>query len=76
MRLLLVEDDVFLGSSLGELLTREGYEVDWAQRGKEALELAYQKRHPLMILDLNLPDISGLHYVKSSQNCSVIQYHL
>src|SRR5690554_5476268 len=64
MRLLLVEDDVFLGSSLGELLTREGYEVDWAQRGKEALELAYQKRHPLMILDLNLPDISGLEVLR------------
>lgn len=64
MRLLLVEDDVFLGSSLGEFLTREGYEVDWAQRGKEALELAQQKRHPLMILDLNLPDISGLEVLR------------
>lgn len=64
MRLLLVEDDVFLGSSLGEFLTREGYEVDWAQRGKEALELAHQKRHPLMILDLNLPDISGLEVLR------------
>ncbi len=64
MRLLLVEDDVFLGSSLSELLTREGYVVDWAQCGKEALELAYQKRHPLMILDLNLPDISGLEVLR------------
>ena len=33
MRLLLVEDDVFLGSSLSEFLSREGYEVDWAQCG-------------------------------------------
>ena len=60
MRLLLVEDDVFLGSSLSEFLSHEGYDVDWAQSGSEALELAYEKSYPLMILDLNLPDMSGL----------------
>lgn len=65
MRLLLVEDDVFLGSSLSEFLSREGYEVDWAQCGSEALELAYKKRHALMILDLNLPDISGLEVLRN-----------
>jgi DNA-binding response OmpR family regulator len=64
MRLLLVEDDVFLGSSLGEFLAREGYEVDWAQRGAEALALAKQKTYPLMILDLNLPDMSGLDVLR------------
>lgn len=64
MRLLLVEDDVFLGSSLSEFLGREGYEVDWAQCGSEALNLVYQKRYPLMILDLNLPDMSGLDVLR------------
>ena len=65
MRLLLVEDDVFLGSSLSYFLSREGYEVDWAQCGSEVLELAYKKRHALMILDLNLPDISGLEVLRN-----------
>lgn len=60
MRLLLVEDDVFLGGSLSEFLSREGYEVDWAQCGGEALELIRQKNYPLLILDINLPDMSGL----------------
>lgn len=64
MRLLLVEDDVFLGSSLSEFLGHEGYDVDWAQCGREALELAYQKSYPLMILDLNLPDMSGLDVLR------------
>ena len=64
MRLLLVEDDGFLGSALGEVLAREGYEVDWAQRGAEALALAKQKTYPLMILDLNLPDMSGLDVLR------------
>lgn len=64
MRLLLVEDDVFLGSSLSEFLVREGYEVDWAQRGTEALDFTQQKNYPLIILDLNLPDMSGLDVLR------------
>ncbi|WOS38053.1 Transcriptional regulatory protein QseB [Oligella urethralis] len=64
MRLLLVEDDVFLGSSLSEFLAREGYEVDWAQRGSEALERMRQATYPLVILDLNLPDMSGLEVLR------------
>ncbi|MDO5666199.1 MAG: response regulator transcription factor [Alcaligenaceae bacterium] len=64
MRLLLVEDDVFLGSSLSEFLGREGYEVEWAQRGGEALDLIRHKNYPLVILDLNLPDMSGLDILR------------
>ncbi len=33
MRLLLVEDDVLLGQSMMESLTRHGYTVDWVEKG-------------------------------------------
>jgi two-component system sensor histidine kinase/response regulator len=42
------------------LLKQAGYEVAEAGTGKRALELAGSLRPPLVLLDVNLPDISGL----------------
>jgi len=42
------------------LLKQAGYEVAEAGTGNLALELAASLRPPLMLLDVNLPDISGL----------------
>lgn len=42
------------------LLTNAGYAVQEASTGKEALELSVALRPALVILDVNLPDVSGL----------------
>lgn len=61
MRILLVEDDLQLGEGLTEALTDAGYIVDWVTDGEigwmQATELAYE----LMILDVMLPKINGIH---------------
>ncbi len=59
-RLLVVEDDVFLRDGLCEMLRREGYAVDCAATCREARHLAAEKSHNLIVLDIMLPDGSGL----------------
>ncbi|HHX86979.1 MAG TPA: response regulator, partial [Firmicutes bacterium] len=59
-KLLLVEDDIFLRDGLYELLRREGYAVDCAGTCREARRLAAENRYHLIVLDIMLPDGSGL----------------
>ena len=60
MRLLVVEDEKDLMTVLAKELKREGYAVDLAMDGKEALSLAVINDYDLVVLDLNLPKIDGL----------------
>lgn len=59
-RLLIVEDDIFLREGLCEMLRREGYAVDCADRCREARRLTAENSYHLIILDIMLPDGSGL----------------
>lgn len=59
-RLLLVEDDAFLRDGLCEMLRREGYAVDCAESCREARRLVTENSYRLIILDIMLPDGSGL----------------
>jgi two-component system OmpR family response regulator len=59
MRLLVVEDDVKLVRALERGLQREGYEVDVAYTGREALSQAAGTEYDAVLLDLMLPDIDG-----------------
>lgn len=60
MRLLLVEDDNLLAESLAEALEDEGYRVDITARVREAESLMASEDYSLAVLDLGLPDGSGL----------------
>lgn len=54
-----IEDDLYIGSMLQELLQENGYRVLRAYSGKEALALLSKEGPDLVILDLMLPDMSG-----------------
>ena len=56
MSVLIVEDDRTVSLFLNSLLEREGFVVDMAATGQEALQLLSSKRFDLMLLDLRLPD--------------------
>jgi DNA-binding response OmpR family regulator len=60
MRLLLVEDDVLLGAQTQQALKAAGYACDWLQEGVEASIQGTLEPYDLAILDLGLPDKSGL----------------
>ena len=59
-RILIVEDNELNMKLLNDVLEAHGYDVVKAARGAEALELARQARPDLILMDLQLPDISGL----------------
>ncbi len=64
MKLLIVEDELELLHSLSEGLTLDGYYVDEAVDGETALDLLSYEEYDLVILDINLPDISGFDIVQ------------
>ena len=63
-RLLLVEDDTTLRQALAFNLSREGYEVEAAGDGENALEAARSGRLDLILLDVMLPGMSGIEVLR------------
>lgn len=55
----IIDDDVYIGDMLSEVLTREGYSVLRAYSGTEALFLLSDRKPDLILLDLMLPGLSG-----------------
>lgn len=64
MRLLLLEDDTFLGSGLQSYLQAEGHVVDWCQRVAQAAVLR-SETYDALLVDWQLPDGSGLDWVRA-----------
>ena len=58
-RALLVEDERLVGELLAEFLALEGYEVDRAMDGREALELVRRRAYSLIVSDVRMPDVDG-----------------
>jgi DNA-binding response OmpR family regulator len=58
--ILLVEDDVAIGSAISQGLTARGFPIHWLRRGAELLEQAAGGAVSVVILDLGLPDGDGL----------------
>lgn len=67
MKLLLVEDDDLLCESLKDTLDDHGYRVDVAERLSVAKALLHSEEYALMILDIGLPDGSGLDWLESQR---------
>ena len=63
-RILVVDDETEIRESLETLLSMEGYSVDLAQNGGEGLRRAESGNHDLILLDLMMPDRSGMEVLK------------
>ena len=64
-RILLVEDDERIGSTLLRALESSGYIARWVQNGADGIAAAGQQHPDLVLLDLGLPDIDGLDVCRS-----------
>ena len=62
--ILIIEDDQFFNKFLSESLTDKGYRVHAAKTGAEGLEVVQALRPDLVLLDLMLPDVSGLEVLE------------
>jgi len=59
MKVLFADDDVVLHRVLGHRLSREGFTLQSAYNGREALELAEREAPDLLILDGMMPELDG-----------------
>ena len=64
MRILVVEDEHKIASSLKKGLEQESYAVDLAFTGPDGYDLASSETYDLIILDLMLPEMSGIKICK------------
>lgn len=64
-RILLVEDDESLARALVRLLSAEGYAADHVATGQLAIDIAQTEPYGAVILDIGLPDISGLDVLRN-----------
>ncbi|RAZ88593.1 DNA-binding response regulator [Mesorhizobium hawassense] len=67
MRLLLVEDDLILGSSLKKALEKHAYGVDWMQDGEAAIAGLEDLAFDVVVLDVNLPGVDGIEVLRSAR---------
>jgi len=61
MRILLVDDDELLAQTLATDLTLQRYAVDIAADGEQGWNYAQETTYDLIVLDINLPKLDGIH---------------
>lgn len=64
-KVLIVDDEPNILSTLGPLLRSRGYEVSTAINGRAAIERVEHERPDLIVLDLGLPDIDGVEVCRT-----------
>jgi CheY-like chemotaxis protein len=67
--LLIVEDDASIARALVRLLTRDGYQVDAATNGQEALAACARQEYPLILCDLWMPILDGQGFYQALYHC-------
>ena len=67
-RILVVEDDLFLRELYTDILTAEGYRVESAADGEEALQKIKAGGYDLILLDIIMPKMDGLEVMRQIQS--------
>jgi two-component system copper resistance phosphate regulon response regulator CusR len=67
-KILFVEDEMQLAELYATMLRKSGYEVDVAKDGVEGFHMAQNGNYDLLLLDLMLPNMSGMDILDGLQN--------
>ena len=59
-KILVVDDDESIRSTVKAILEEEGYQVDLASTGQEAIQKTKENKYNVALLDIRLPDIEGV----------------
>jgi two-component system, cell cycle response regulator CtrA len=71
MHILLIEDDLAASWNMQRMLEDRSFQVEAATLGEEGIELARTYSYDLILLDLNLPDISGLQVMLALRDANI-----
>jgi DNA-binding response OmpR family regulator len=66
-KILVVDDDKSILRSFTRILQKNGFEVDVAETGKEAIEKSEKKNYDLALIDIRLPDMEGTDLLVNMQ---------
>jgi two-component system KDP operon response regulator KdpE len=69
-RVLVVDDETQIRRTVGINLRARGFDVDLAETGEEALDLAARRRPDVVVVDLGLPGISGIEVIEGIRGWS------
>jgi two-component system response regulator RegX3 len=71
-RILIIEDESSFSEALSFLLSKEGFEVTIAETGRAALEKFKVQTFDLILLDLMIPEISGIEVCRAIRTTSAV----
>ena len=71
MKILVADDDRNLRKVLTNELSYEGYEVDEADNGVKAADLVEKNEYDILLLDLNMPGLSGMDVLKKIKGLDI-----
>ncbi|MBN1883688.1 MAG: response regulator [Deltaproteobacteria bacterium] len=71
LKILVADDENEIRSAIRQYLTMDGYKnIDEASNGREAVDLFTEKKHDLIILDLVMPEITGIQVLRHVRSIS------
>jgi two-component system cell cycle response regulator CtrA len=71
MRVLLIEDDATVSRSIELMLSQSGFNVYTTDLGEEGLDLGKLYDYDIILLDLNLPDMSGYDVLRKLRSAKI-----
>ena len=71
-KILIVEDESSFSEAISFLLGKEGFETDVAENGRAALELFKASAYDLVLLDLMIPEVSGIDVCRAIRTTSMV----
>ena len=63
-KILIVDDESNIRLGLNKCLAKEGYYIEEASNGEEALKLIYNKKYDLILMDVQMPELNGFDVLK------------
>ncbi|MCG6972898.1 MAG: sigma-54 dependent transcriptional regulator [Desulfobacterales bacterium] len=67
-RLLVIDDEENMRHMLSSMLKNDGYRVDTASNGSEALDMVDQTLYDFILCDLRMPDMSGMEFFETARD--------
>ena len=63
-KILIFDDESNIRLGLNKCLAKEGYYIEEASNGEEALQLIYNKKYDLILMDVQMPELNGFDVLK------------
>ena len=66
-KILIIDDEPIIRSTLREILEYEKYEIDEAENAKKALELTDKQEYKVILCDIKMPEMNGIDFLEALQ---------